>query len=116
MAATHDVAVVDGQDVFKPSPEGDWQALYKEVGERFPDYGHYTVASPLEAVEGACMIGDAIDDLADITKDLREVLWRGNNFGPDEATWHFRFAYETHWGRHARELALYLHARITAIG
>jgi hypothetical protein len=116
LAATHDVDVVERVDVYTPSPTGDWQALYKEIGARFPDYGYYAVASPLEVVADACMTGDAIDDLADITKDLREVLWRGEALGSDEATWHFRFAYETHWGRHARELALYLHARITATG
>jgi hypothetical protein len=100
LAATHDVAEGDVEDVSTPSPESDWQALYKEVREHFPDYGYYAVASPLEAIAEACMTGDVIDDLADITKDLREVLWRGDAFGSDEANWHFRFAYETHWGRH----------------
>jgi hypothetical protein len=85
LAATHDVAEGDAEDVFTPSPESDWQALYKEVGERFPDYGYYAVASPLDSIAEACMTGDVIDDLADITKDLREVLWRGHAFGSDEA-------------------------------
>lgn len=114
IAATHDVAEVDGLADFEPSPENDWRALYDEIGKRFPNYGYYTMASPMEASDQATFTADAVDDLADITKELRDVVWRGQTFGRDEAAWQFRFSYEIHWGQHARQLALYLHARIIA--
>jgi hypothetical protein len=56
------------------------------------------------------MMGDAIDDLADLTLDMREVVWLAEHVGLDDAHWSFRLHY-FHWGRHARELALYLHSR-----
>jgi hypothetical protein len=56
------------------------------------------------AVDEKGMVGDAIDDLADIAADLEEVVWA------DDAHWHYKFLFEVHWGMHLRELALYLHA------
>lgn len=96
VAATHDVAEVDGLADFEPSPENDWRALYDEIGKRFPNYGYYTMASPMEANDQATFTADAVDDLADITRELRDVVWRGQTFGRDEAAWQFRFSYEIH--------------------
>ncbi|HET6941361.1 MAG TPA: hypothetical protein VFH89_04275 [Sphingomicrobium sp.] len=56
------------------------------------------------------MVGDAVDDLTDITQDMRAVVWFADNVGRDDAHWAFRLFF-FHWGRHARELSLYLHAR-----
>lgn len=56
------------------------------------------------------MMSDALDDLRDITLDLREVIWRAERLGLDDAHWYFHLHF-FHWGRHMRELALYLHAR-----
>ncbi|MES2988066.1 MAG: hypothetical protein V4808_09185 [Pseudomonadota bacterium] len=70
----------------------------------------YPVADPLAPIDDGKMLADAIDDLADMTRDLREVIWRDEILGPDDAAWAFHLlAY--HWGGHARELGLYLHAR-----
>lgn len=90
-------------------PREDWRLLAKEVGERFPTYSYYAVSDPTGSPRQA-MTGDAIDDLLDITLAMREVVWRAENLGIDDAVWYFRLDY-FHWGRHARELALYLHAR-----
>lgn len=57
------------------------------------------------------MVGDAIDDLADLTLDMREVVWLADHVGVDDAHWSYRLHF-FHWGRHARELSLYLHARL----
>jgi hypothetical protein len=62
----------------------------------------------------SAMVGNAIDDLTDISGDLREVLWRYETLGADDALWHFHFLFLIHWGQHARELSLYLHALIRA--
>jgi hypothetical protein len=55
-------------------------------------------------------MGDAIDDLADIILDVREVVWLADQLTLDDAHWAFRLHF-FHWGQHARELLLYLQAR-----
>lgn len=92
-------------------PEWNFKARYGNLAERFPQLGMYAVADPSEPINGDTMCGDAIDDLADIERDLSEVVWRFENIGPDDAHWHFKLLYRSHWGRHLRELALYLHAK-----
>jgi len=59
-----------------------------------------------------CMTGDAIDDLADIYGDLIGVSWLWENSGEADAVWHFRFGYQTHWGRHLLDLRSYLHWKL----
>lgn len=91
-------------------PRTDYQERHASLGKRFPDYGYYAVSDPSEPVDEKGMVGDAIDDLADISGDLEQVIWRFENLGPDDAHWYFRFLFEIHWGMHLRELSLYLHA------
>jgi len=92
-------------------PCRDYQERRASLARRFPDYGYYAAADPTEPINEKAMVGDAIDDLADISADLEEVIWRFQNLGPDDAHWHFRFLFEIHWGMHLRELSLYLHAK-----
>ena len=110
VAAYHDTPDADASDSDLEAPRQDGASLYEEVTARFPDYGLYPVADPIAAPEDAAMMGDAIDDLADLTLDTREVLWLAENLGLADAHWSFRLLF-FHWGRHARELSLYLHAR-----
>lgn len=110
LARSHDVGMADCADEDRDPPPVDGTALYRDVARRFPDLGMYRVTDPLASIDEALMIADAIDDLADITRDLREVVWRDTHMGANDAAWSFRLLYP-HWGRHARELALYLHAR-----
>lgn len=88
----------------------EYQDLYARLGERFSDYGYYAVANPTEPLNDASFVGDAIDDLADISADLEQVIWRFDHLGPDDAHWNFRFLFDIHWGMHLRQLSLYLHA------
>lgn len=91
-------------------PERDW-AMAKAIGARFPDFGYYAVANPLIVIDGKPGVGDAIDDLDDIARDLTEVLWYWENRGAQDANWSYRFLYECHWGQHLHWLRNYLHAR-----
>lgn len=91
-------------------PTRDYQQRRASLGKRFPSYGYYTLWDPTEPVDDKELVGDAIDDLADIAADLEQVLWRFENLGADDAHWYYRFLFEIHWGMHLRELALYLHA------
>lgn len=91
-------------------PDRRYQAVHAELAARFPGLGHYPVVDPLAGENEQPVVSGAIDDLADIVGDLGEVRWRFENIGPDDAYWHFHLLYEVHWGRHLRELGLYLHA------
>jgi hypothetical protein len=102
-----DAHCADSDD--KP-PAIDGSELFEAVALRFPELGMYPVADPLASIDDNKMLGCARDDIADITRDLREVVWRDKHLGSDDAAWHFRLLY-FHWARHARELGLYLHSR-----
>jgi hypothetical protein len=111
LAAYHETPHTSLSDEGVEAPRQDGSSLAKEVAARFPDYGLYPVADPTKPYEGAAMMGDAIDDLADLTSAMREVIWLAENAGIQEAHRDLR-SFFFDWGRHARELSLYLHARI----
>ncbi len=87
------------------------RVTHAELAARFPEYGYYAVVDPLDPLEGKAMVGDAIDDLMDITNELTKVLWRFEEVSADDAHWHFRFLFGVHWGLHLRNLAHYLHSK-----
>lgn len=90
-------------------PDNDWKTLYEQAGQRFPGLGLYPTADPTEPESGALMMGDAIDDIADITADLQTVVWYADHHGAAYADAYFR-DFHFHWGQHARELLVLLHA------
>lgn len=98
------------EDVIDP-PAKDGAALYKEVADRFPQHGLYPIADPSADYDDALIMADAIDDLADITGDMREVVWFAEHVSIDDAHFSFRLHF-FHWGQHARGLAYYLQDRI----
>lgn len=111
LAAYHGTPDADVSDSELEAPRQDGASLYREVENRFPSYGLYAVADPLEPVDQEMGMADALDDLADLTKDMREVVWLADNVGVDDAHWSYRLHY-FHWGEHARRLSLYLFARV----
>lgn len=108
----HDTPEGEPVDSEAEPPGGDYDALYARLSARFPDLGHYPVADPASAPgEQGALVGDAIDDLADIAGELEELSWRFDHLGPSDACWHLHFTYRAHWGRHLRDLSSYLHAK-----
>lgn len=89
----------------------NYSELYNKLGKRFPELGLYAIRDPLNLTTNEELMGDAIDDLADIVGDLQKVIWRSNHVDAENAIWHFCNLYAIHWGRHLRELSLYLHAK-----
>lgn len=110
LAKSHDVAMEDCAEEERDPPSVDGPALYREVAARFPELGMYPVSDPLADIGDDRMMADAIDDIADLTRDLREVVWRDANTDSSDAAWYFRLMH-SHWGSHARNLAVYLHER-----
>ena len=91
----------------KEAPDSDYDQISALLAKRFPNFGFYAVADPLDMNLEAPGGGDAIDDLADIVMDMKETLWRYENVSEADGNWYFRFSYY-HWGIHIRKLGLYL--------
>ena len=111
VAAYHSTPAGGVTDDRFDAPEKNGPLLYREVADRFPEHGLYPIADPSADYDDALMMADAIDDLADIIGDMREVVWLAEHVGMDDAHFLFRLLF-FHWGQHARGLAYYLHDRI----
>lgn len=98
----------------KELPEMDYVALYKAIGEQYPELGYYWCTDPLPPTQDPELPGlaDAIDDLADIYRDLAYAVWLAENVGLDDAAWEFRFGYQIHWGRHLHQLRCHIHWKL----
>ncbi|GEL69463.1 DUF5063 domain-containing protein [Myxococcus virescens] len=111
--AYHFAAVPFDQTKHPDAPRADYWSLRECIAPLFPALGLYNEALHIvdKVGESELSIGDAIDDLTDIAMDLHSVLFRWENTSEEDALWHFRFGFETHWGLHLRSLQLYLHQR-----
>jgi hypothetical protein len=89
------------------APRREYDALRAQVILRFPNYGLYRAAGT--EPDDEFLVGDAIDDITDIAKDLSEVEWLWEKVGETDALWQFHFGFESHWGSHLRELQWYIH-------
>ena len=92
-------------------PQRNQKELRDLVCSRFPNYGYYNIPETiLEKIgESGVVVGDAIDDIVDITNDLSKVAWRWEQNDPEDAIWHFYCDFVSHWGSHLRFLQLYIH-------
>jgi hypothetical protein len=54
------------------------------------------------------VIGDALDDLTDIIKDIFSVKWKYENTSIDDAEWQFYFSIRSHSESHLVNLLKYL--------
>ena len=97
---------------YPDSPNRSYDDLRKLVSLRFPNYGYYNVAEHItsDIGEASAIVGDAIDDLADIAGDLYKVEWYWANTSKANALFHLQQSYEDHWRRHLRGFQLYLDA------
>ncbi|MBF5045420.1 DUF5063 domain-containing protein [Aggregicoccus sp. 17bor-14] len=88
-------------------------ALRARLGPLFPGLGLYdaVLESTEHLGEPELGIGDALDDLIDIARELEGVLLRWESTSEADALWHLRFGFDSHWGKHLRSLQLYLHRR-----
>jgi hypothetical protein len=109
--AVRDISFEFDEADYLDDPKEDYQAIYKVVGARFPALGYYNVPSSItkELGESKGLLGDGIDDIVDILFDLKGVLWRLDNTSVDDALWDLNQSFQYHWGRHLRDLQLYLH-------
>ncbi|WP_255528395.1 DUF5063 domain-containing protein [Qipengyuania sp. YIM B01966] len=91
-------------------PSVPYEPLAERAAASFPELGYYADVEPQDGLEQEVTLGGAVDDLADIARDLSGVLWHIDRGAANDAYWEFRFGYQTHWGMHLRRLRRYLHS------
>jgi hypothetical protein len=83
----------------------EWGAVFGRVASRLGDADAYwLVLDPF--AEDAPVLGSLSDDVADIYGDLKSGLRLIEGHPSEDASWDWRFTFDTHWGRHAAS-ALY---------
>jgi len=102
-------------DVFDDQPDPpsvDYKPFRDLASKRFSTLGLYNLPADIASAVGEAelVVADAIDDLADIARDFAGVRWCFEHTSENDALWHFRFGYESHWGKHLSDLRWYLHA------
>ena len=103
------ISFVFDETDYPDCPDQNYQSLRDLVSSKFPSLGYYYVATPIEPTNDAeVTIGDAVDDVADILRDLVEVQWYFENTSVEYALWHYENSYKFHWSRHLRDLQSYL--------
>jgi len=111
--ARHRCAIADYPEDDEGAPRTTDAELRPLIGQRFPEFGFYHRISPL--VDGdldfdqGTTLGDAIDDLLDITKDLQSAVWFRDRGRSDEGAALLAWSFDHHWGEHLRELQVCLH-------
>ena len=97
---------------YPDAPDQNYDELQATVAKRFPNYGYYNLAEKIttDIGDSRTLVGDAIDDLADIAQDLYEVEWYWSNTSEANALFYFENDFRLHWRRHLRRLQLYLDA------
>jgi hypothetical protein len=91
------------------SPDYDYNVIRENVMANLPDFGYYYTLSTLNPhQEPELLMGDAIDDLADIVSDLLEAKWRLENNGEPDALWFLEISFISHLEQHILDLLNYI--------
>lgn len=96
-----------------PLPERSYDEWRQCIGPRFPEFGFYWGA--LDTLDPARVediaLGDAIDDLADIARELHHAALVREQLGDREGRLDLGSMFDIHVSYHLRSLQRYLHLR-----
>lgn len=86
--------------------------IRQNVESNFKDFGAYKMVLEInDLVNDEIGIGDAVDDLSDIIKDLLEVKWRIENNSINDGLWFFNFIFNAHTEEHVINLLNFIKQR-----
>lgn len=91
---------------YDEEPNFNYNEIKENVKSNFPDFGWYSIVLDSNEMEPNVEIGigDELDDLTDIIKDLLAVKWRMENTSMRDALWYFDFSMRTHSEQHLVDL------------
>ncbi|CAM1370763.1 DUF5063 domain-containing protein [Tenacibaculum xiamenense] len=91
---------------YDEKPDFNYNKIKENVKSNFPDFDWYSMVLDSNKMEPNIEIGigDELDDLTDIIKDLLEVKWRMENTSEKDAIWHFELLMRTHSEKHFVDL------------
>ena len=83
---------------YNEEPDFDYNEIKENVKSNFPDFDWYSMVLDLNVMKPNVEIGigDALDDLTDIIKDLLVVKWKMDNTSEMDALWEFDFSMRAH--------------------
>jgi len=92
-------------------PKRNYAEIRAQIAPNFPKFGLYNCAAEIDGNigESKLSVGDSIGDIVEILNDLYDISWRFENTSAGDALFYFELGFRSHWGRHARELQLYIH-------
>ena len=88
----------------------EWQSLFELLKEKLGDWDSYQLV--FDPIQDNDVVGGSLaDDIADIHRDLKEVLVDRESISvsPEDQIWEWRFSFRTHWGKHAIDALQVIH-------
>lgn len=91
----------------------EYADIRQNVTSNFEDFGFYKTVSDIEDIDNLNdnTIGDALDDLTDIIRDLLEIKWRIENNSLADGLWFFELTFYSHTQQHILDLLKYMKQR-----
>ena len=91
----------------------EYTDIRQNVTSNFKDFGFYKTVSDIEDIDNLNdnTIGDALDDLTDIIRDLLEIKWRIENNSLADGLWFFELTFYSHTQQHILDLLKYMKQR-----
>ena len=95
---------------YDEEPEFEYNEIKQNVKSNFPDFDWYSMVLDLNKMEPNVEIGigDALDDLTDIIKDMLVIKWKMNNTSEMDALWQFEFSMRNHSEQHLIDLLKFI--------
>lgn len=95
---------------YDEEPEFEYNKIIENVKSNFPDFGWYSMVLDLNKMEPNVEIGigDALDDLTDIIKDMLVVKWKMDNTSEMDALLQFEFSMRNHSEQHLIDLLKFI--------
>ena len=84
--------------------------IRQNVCSNFTNFGFYKTNLDINDIDNLpdSSIGDAIDDLSDIIRDLLEIKWRIENNSQADGLWLFELIFRSHTQQHLLDLLNYM--------
>jgi hypothetical protein len=84
--------------VFPDPPETSVEEMKEKIKKNFPSWGYYNqILNPVDQLGRPDFgMGDAVDDLAELIKELKGLKWRFEHNCIKDSLWHFRFIFDNH--------------------